>query len=171
MDAAKLDRLSELASMSMSMDLISSNEPKEMSISKGKFLFLTFKMSNKLTLEPKPQFLSARDWTKLITTEDRCFIRDKIRAAYLKKIKPNNFDELLEVCCAVDEELIFSSVPSRLDYFKTGVQFERRVKEKICTINEKNNTNSDLLCSASNDVQETSLAESIQNFKRAKTNH
>ena len=31
---------------------------------------------------------------------------------------------------AIDEELLHISAPSRLDYFKSGCQFDKRVKEK-----------------------------------------
>mmetsp|Transcript_1025 Transcript_1025/g.1789 ORF Transcript_1025/g.1789 Transcript_1025/m.1789 type:complete len:98 (+) Transcript_1025:418-711(+) len=41
-----------------------------------------------------------------------------------------SYDELLETCCAIEEELVFASAPSRLDYFKTGMQFDKRVAEK-----------------------------------------
>jgi hypothetical protein len=35
-----------------------------------------------------------------------------------------------QTCAAIEEELVFVSAPSRLDYFKTGMQFEKRVAEK-----------------------------------------
>lgn len=37
---------------------------------------------------------------------------------------------ILQTCAAIEEELIFISAPSRLDYYKTGMKFEVRVLEK-----------------------------------------
>lgn len=41
---------------------------------------------------------------------------------------------MIEICAAIDEELLFGNAPSRLDYFKSGVQFEKRVSEKVSQI-------------------------------------
>lgn len=62
--------------------------------------------------------LRAIDWCRLITLEERRYIREKIKAAYQSKTK--TFEELLELSCAIEEEFVFASAPSRLDYFKSG---------------------------------------------------
>ena len=41
---------------------------------------------------------------------------------------------MIEISAAIDEELLFGNAPSRLDYFKSGVQFEKRVVEKVSQI-------------------------------------
>jgi hypothetical protein len=63
-------------------------------------------------------FPRAIDWCRLITLEERRYIREKIKAAYQSKTK--TFEELLELSCAIEEEFVFASAPSRLDYFKSG---------------------------------------------------
>ena len=72
------------------------------------------------------------DWARQLTVEERKFIRDKVKSAYKKKAP--TYDDLLDVCSAIEEELLFSVAPSRLDYFKSGVQFEKRVAEKLTQI-------------------------------------
>lgn len=104
---------------------------------------------------------SSREWTKHITSDERKYIREKIKAAYLKKMA-NSFDDLLETCAAIEEELVFAAAPSRLDYFKSGVQFEKRVAEKRC---ELKNSVSPVVASSSVD------SDQPKPIKRAKTNH
>ena len=58
------------------------------------------------------------DWTRLITLEERRYIREKIKSAY--QMKASSYEELLELTCAIEEEFVFASAPSRLDYFKSG---------------------------------------------------
>ena len=90
------------------------------------------------------------DWHFFLTVEERNNIRASIKSAYKKKTV--TYEELLEVsdcesesrctfvhttmliysfimftlrvqtCAAIEEELVFLSAPSRLDYFKTGIQ-------------------------------------------------
>lgn len=35
-------------------------------------------------------------------------------------MKASSYEELLELTCAIEEEFVFASAPSRLDYFKSG---------------------------------------------------
>jgi len=80
-------------------------------------------------LHQQPTFSSAKtDWHLFLSLEERIFIREKIKKAY--RNRTNTYEELLETCCAIEEELMFIAAPSRLDYFKNGVQFEKRVCEK-----------------------------------------
>ena len=78
----------------------------------------------------------------------------------IKKIQEENFDQLLDTCAAIEEEMLFSSAPSRLDYFKSGVQYEKRVGEKKVQLKKYEN-NDDL----------DSIDDVPRGIKRAKTNH
>ncbi|KAG5175525.1 hypothetical protein JKP88DRAFT_351438 [Tribonema minus] len=73
---------------------------------------------------------SASDWHVWLTIEDRTEIRRKIASAYRDACRAD-FEQLLETAAAIEEEWLFASAPSRLDYFKTGVQYDKRVTEKI----------------------------------------
>ena len=44
------------------------------------------------------------------------------------------FEDLIDTCAAIDEELMFTAAPSRLDYFKSGVYFEKRVADKVAQV-------------------------------------
>jgi len=55
-------------------------------------------------------------------------MRDKIRTAYRNAC--TSYDDLLTTVVAIEEELLHISAPSRLDYFKSGCQFDKRVHEK-----------------------------------------
>lgn len=83
------------------------------------------------------------EWVKQVTLEERCFIKDKIKAAYRKKA--STYEDLLDICAAIDEELLFVNAPSRLDYFKSGTQFDRKVTDKAAQMSGivGNNTASD----------------------------
>eukprot|EP00611_Tribonema_gayanum_P029961 TRINITY_DN818_c0_g1_i1.p1 TRINITY_DN818_c0_g1~~TRINITY_DN818_c0_g1_i1.p1 ORF type:complete len:224 (+),score=80.52 TRINITY_DN818_c0_g1_i1:81-674(+) len=70
------------------------------------------------------------DWHVWLTIEDRTEIRRKIASAYRDACRAD-FEQLLETAAAIEEEWLFASAPSRLDYFKTGVQYDKRVTEKI----------------------------------------
>lgn len=82
--------------------------------------------------KPAPAFAERappprRRWRKFLTLEERTSIREKIAAAYKQC---ESFDDLLETVAAMQEELVHISAPSRLDYFKTGCQFDRLVQNK-----------------------------------------
>lgn len=62
--------------------------------------------------------IRAIDWSRLITLEERRYIREKIKSAY--QMKASSYEELLELSCAIEEEFVFASAPTRLDYFKSG---------------------------------------------------
>jgi hypothetical protein len=105
-----------------------------------------------------------------VTLEERKYIRDKIRAAYQRKAP--SYEELLEACCAIEEEYVYIMAPSRLDYFKSGVQYEKRVAEKLSalrsgvphehalSVSTRNGTSTDDLTSAAAPA-----------LKRVKTQH
>ena len=106
---------------------------------------------------------NAADWARCISLEERKYIRDRIRSAYLRKMN-NNFEEILETCCAVEEELLFSSALSRLDYFKSGVQFEKRINEKRWQMNNS--------LMSMPPAETTAAQEEVSKpIKRAKTTH
>lgn len=97
-----------------------------------------------------------------MTVEERLNIREKIKAAY--KRKAANYEDLLETCAAIEEELVFISAPSRLDYFKSGVQFEKRIAEK-----QQQLRNGPVMSSDHDSPSESDTAP--KTLKRAKTQH
>ena len=100
------------------------------------------------------------DWTRLITIEERKGIRDRIKSAYQRKAP--TYEELLDACSAIEEEFLFTSVPSKLDYFKSGVQFEKRIVEKQSAIRTSSETT---------DQQTSCTVDGKSETKRAKTDH
>jgi hypothetical protein len=80
--------------------------------------------------EPSSKY--GRDWTKSVNNDERKNICEKLKAVYRKKAP--TYEALLEICSAIEEEFLLSEAPSRLDYIKSGVQFERRVANKICRL-------------------------------------
>ncbi|KAK1938031.1 hypothetical protein P3T76_009181 [Phytophthora citrophthora] len=74
------------------------------------------------------QSSTMQDWRMYLTIEERQAVRSKIRDAYTSRC--STYEDLLQVACAIEEELLHISAPSRLDYFKSGFEFENRVKLK-----------------------------------------
>lgn len=68
------------------------------------------------------------EWRRFLTVEERTGVRAKIKSAYSDQCK--SYEELLETVTAIEEELLHMAAPARLDYFKAGVQFDRRVADK-----------------------------------------
>lgn len=60
--------------------------------------------------------------------EERQSIREKIKEAYRKNTQ--SFEDLLETCAAMEEEALYMTALSRLDYFKSGIQYDKRIAEK-----------------------------------------
>ena len=60
--------------------------------------------------------------------EERQSIREKIKESYRRNT--HSFEDLLETCAAMEEEALYLSAPSRLDYFKSGIQYDKRIAEK-----------------------------------------
>ena len=101
------------------------------------------------------------DWSSQMTSEERQFITKKIRTAYQRKAP--TYDELLDACCAIEEEFVFMVAPSRLDYFKSGVQYEKRIVGKICCLRRS--------AAASSAEPAVVVDEVSRGIKRAKTQH
>ena len=78
-------------------------------------------------LQGTPQLPKGAQACPDLLLKDREFMRGKLRAIYIKNA--NNFEELLDLCVAVEEEDIFQSAPSKLDYFKRGFRQERQIRE------------------------------------------
>mmetsp|Transcript_34638 Transcript_34638/g.32996 ORF Transcript_34638/g.32996 Transcript_34638/m.32996 type:complete len:140 (-) Transcript_34638:241-660(-) len=108
--------------------------------------------------------VSAASWSNQLTKEERHFITEKIRTAYQRKTP--SYDELLDICCAIEEEHVFSVAPSKLDYFKSGVQYEKRIVEKIQSRRRCQSSKSEVEVS-----QHPQADDSVKNVKRAKTLH
>ena len=60
--------------------------------------------------------------------EERQSIREKIKESYKRNV--SSMEDLLETCAAMEEEFIYLSALSRLEYFKNGIQFDKRIVEK-----------------------------------------
>jgi hypothetical protein len=67
------------------------------------------------------------DSIHLITEEDRKKLKKKILDSYKQNCE--SFEDLLGLCVDMEEELLFTSAPTRLDYYKVGVKYESRVEE------------------------------------------
>lgn len=105
----------------------------------------------------KPFSLSSCDG---ISENDRNTIKEKIKNAF-KKRSNENYDELLELCTSLTEENVYFPAPSRLDYYKNGINEVKRIFEKaeeIKTISEINKSGNE-------------LEEGQKSLKRAKTQH
>ncbi len=98
-----------------------------------------------------------------VTFDDRKIIREKMKAAYKKKSA--TFDELLELCASVEEEQIYQSAPSKLDYYKNGIHCVKRIFEKKSEI--ESGSNETEICAKNNADAE----EAPKTLKRAKTQH
>lgn len=120
--------------------------------------------SNNLTSICSEQISSADplNWSEQITVEERQFITKKIQAAYQRKTP--SYESLLETCSAMEEEFVFQVAPSRLDYFKSGVQYEKKIVEKLFT--NRQNASAPSPREVSNETDESS-----RGLKRAKTQH
>eukprot|EP00937_MAST-01D_sp_MAST-1D-sp2_P000318 g318.t1 len=77
------------------------------------------------TSGPRPQ---QAEWRTFMSIEERQSVRSKIRDAYARSC--TTFDELLDMAVAIEEELVHASAPSRLDYFKMGLEYDNRLKNK-----------------------------------------
>jgi hypothetical protein len=68
------------------------------------------------------------DWRMNVAIEERTAVRGKLKDAY-KNCCPS-YEDLLKLCVAVDEELIFSGCKTRMEYFKNAVQWNNRLQIK-----------------------------------------
>ncbi|GAB5353906.1 hypothetical protein AAMO2058_000074300 [Amorphochlora amoebiformis] len=75
----------------------------------------------------RPQF-GGEDWRINVAIEERTAVREKITSAYHKSCA--SYEELLRMCVAIEEELIFSGCKSRMEYFKNAVQWNNRLQIK-----------------------------------------
>jgi len=106
------------------------------------------------------------DWHLYLSVEERQLIRSKIKSSYASRTK--TYEELLETCTAIEEEMLYMFAPSRLDYFKNGMQFDKRVVEKrrqisgsICDV---------IPCSNKQGVKEDEPVSAKPILKRARSN-
>lgn len=101
-----------------------------------------------------------------MTCEERRFIINKIKFAYQRKAP--SYAELLDVCCAIEEEFIFMVAPSRLDYIKSGIQFEKRIATKLSC---RRKATGSAKCGEISCGPQGQADESMKSLKRAKTQH
>ena len=71
----------------------------------------------------------APEWRTVMSIEERLGVRAKIRAAYARHCD-GSFEDLLETATALGEELLYQSAPGRLDYFRSGLEFDAAVGQK-----------------------------------------
>lgn len=83
---------------------------------------------NRSTSSGRPQF-SGGDWRINVAIEERTAVRSKIKESY-GRLCPS-YEELLKLCVAIDEELIFSGCETRMEYFKNAVQWGDRLQIKV----------------------------------------
>lgn len=63
-------------------------------------------------------------------------MRQRLKQAYLKVFQFDEhnpkkcFDQLLSTVSAIEEELLYASVPGKLDYLKSGYEHSMRLKKK-----------------------------------------
>ena len=69
------------------------------------------------------------EWRTFMSIEERQSVRTKIRDAYTRHAG-GSFEELLDTAVALGEELLYQSAPSRLDYFRSGLEFDACVRQK-----------------------------------------
>jgi len=68
------------------------------------------------------------DWRSFVAIEERTHVRSQIREAYKKNCL--DYNSLLAVVAAIDEELLFCGATARIDYFKTGIDWESKLALK-----------------------------------------
>mmetsp|Transcript_31479 Transcript_31479/g.34404 ORF Transcript_31479/g.34404 Transcript_31479/m.34404 type:complete len:165 (-) Transcript_31479:465-959(-) len=95
-----------------------------------------------------------------ISDNDRCSIRDKIKNAFRKRSN-ESYEDLLELCTNLAEESVFYHAPSRLDYYKSGIQEVKRIFEKADEIKT--------ICKNGKSTENTE--EGQRSLKRLKTQH
>ena len=71
---------------------------------------------------------SASDWRSNVTIEDRLSQRQKIHDAYARHC--SNYSQLLDCVVAVEEELVFAAAVGRLEYFRSGIDWEGKLRMK-----------------------------------------
>jgi hypothetical protein len=102
--------------------------------------------------------------TICLKSEERALISERIKISYGKRAQ--TYEELLELCSAVEEELIYNLAPSRLDYFKLGTQCLKRFDCKKKEMQNIKSVASSCLSSA-----EAITDDTTRNVKRSKTQH
>lgn len=68
------------------------------------------------------------EWRRFLTVEERQQVRVKIKEAY--QTNCSSYEDLLQTVVAIEEELLHVAAPTRLDYFKSGCRFDKRVAQK-----------------------------------------
>mmetsp|Transcript_1047 Transcript_1047/g.1307 ORF Transcript_1047/g.1307 Transcript_1047/m.1307 type:complete len:218 (+) Transcript_1047:43-696(+) len=119
------------------------------------------------------------EWRRFLTVEERQSVREKIRTAYLETCP--TYEDLLPTVVAIEEELLHVSAPSRLDYFKCGIQYDKRVHEKRKQFFSNTNSLSQGIVSSSssssgpstnhNNIEEEDIVNASTSNKRLKVAH
>jgi len=71
---------------------------------------------------------TAMDWRASVSVEERINLRAKLRAAYSRHCP--SYESLLDTVCAIEEELLFACATARIDYMKSGIDWDSRIQIK-----------------------------------------
>lgn len=100
---------------------------------------------------------TTNDWRANLSIEERQALRAKVRRGYVTQCL--TYEDLLETVAAIEEEMIHATAPSRLDYFKSGFEFEKRIKLKREQLSGRtlaeNNTQAKAMTSSSTKLETT----------------
>eukprot|EP00455_Lapot_gusevi_P007633 TRINITY_DN13255_c0_g2_i7.p1 TRINITY_DN13255_c0_g2~~TRINITY_DN13255_c0_g2_i7.p1 ORF type:complete len:297 (+),score=42.14 TRINITY_DN13255_c0_g2_i7:84-974(+) len=80
------------------------------------------------SMSPSQPAPSTPEWRACVSIEERTAVRNKIREAYEKNCL--SYQQLLQTVIAIDEELLFGGSTSRMDYFKSAIDWDSRLQIK-----------------------------------------
>jgi hypothetical protein len=66
-----------------------------------------------------------QNWRAYVAIEERSAVREKIRQAYRRNCA--TYEQLLETVCGIDEEIIYAGSVTRMDYFKSSIDWDNRI--------------------------------------------
>lgn len=99
-----------------------------------------------------------------VLPSDRNAIREKVKGAFRKRAA--DYEELLGLCSTITEELVYERAPSKLDYYKNGVQCVKKIFDKKAA-----SVVSNADATAGKDEVTTDDTDAPKAVKRAKTQH
>ncbi len=85
-------------------------------------------MKKKVSISLIILFKLNRPTATIIHESDREAIRTKILSALRKRVV--SYDEMLELCSSFAEECVYSTAPSKLDYYKKSILCVKRIFDR-----------------------------------------
>lgn len=76
------------------------------------------------------------NWRSALAIEERDSVRTKIQKAYDKVLRfdperpEQSYNDLLRTCVAMEEQWLHMWAPGKLDYLKSGYEYEQRLRRK-----------------------------------------